>query len=165
MEAISVNAPARHVRERLPSKDPKQADLDWSAFEVPPYHPYFHSPSLPTSELDISHHRQLNLDIQHTVKYLYETDQATLAPEITWNQLSTADKESAIDKVSKELEPLQLGWGQLLRPVVKWRLYHCHRKNRIKVMKGSSATEGASTSTPDDGTEDGGGTVGLKKGT
>ena len=34
MEAISVNAPSRHIRDRLPPKDPKQANLDWSAFEV-----------------------------------------------------------------------------------------------------------------------------------
>lgn len=45
MEAISVNAPARHVRERLPSKDSKQADVDWSAFEVLlPCPPCVHSP-------------------------------------------------------------------------------------------------------------------------
>ena len=40
MEAISVNAPARHVRDRLPPKDGKQADVDWSAFEVMPCHPW-----------------------------------------------------------------------------------------------------------------------------
>ncbi|KAL8793500.1 MAG: hypothetical protein Q9195_003873 [Heterodermia aff. obscurata] len=121
MEAISVNAPSRHIRDRLPPKDPKQANLDWSAFE-------------------------------HTVKYLYETKQVTLAPETTWNQLSKDNKEEAIDTVLKQLEPLQLGWGELTRPIVKWRLYHCHRKSRIKVMRGKNAADDAETPTGEDET-------------
>ena len=72
---------------------------------------------------------------QLTCKFLWDTKKINLNASIGWSELSERDKDQAIDVMMNCCEPLQLDWGNLLRPVLRWKLYHLHRTARLKIQR------------------------------
>ena len=75
-------------------------------------------------------------DDQHTCKYLWDTRlRFPLNSEESWSKLEVADKDRAVERALQECERLNLGWGDLTRPIIYWKLYHLHRTARMKTIR------------------------------
>ena len=126
---IPLNSSKEYVRFLLPKKSPQQDKEDWAAFEV---------------RLSLEWWvRSLAKAGQHTCKYLWDVDRLKLSTALGWIELENDDKEKALDIVVNQCETLQLDWGELLRSVARWKLYHMHKTakmNSVHRIKGDNST-------------------------